>query len=338
MTERISKSAPANTARLKQKDKKITTIKEINAWVHKGNSDQSNRRTARNTGLLTENVTEERMLFAKQVELGRERYKFLTNHAYEKHKFIERQRRKQKRLYTSMIGPGKDLLFKKRSLTVHIPQVEEFSQSSGENDDDQNKDSKEGTDKATTSKDEVHLPNAFVTTPRRPKSMNRGIYLDSSKMANTRVEKLPLVSVKHDAETGPQTPKTRFVEKPNTPVNDRQGTPVTGRQASIANAVDMQNLATNLSLKWARKRKSIYARNKTYGEKFASSIDDPRYVALQESLIPLEQESRKLDDVSDIVRKHEILRRESKTLNSHNAKYNQQKFLAFLLQKELAIL
>lgn len=123
MTERISKSAPAHTARLKQKDKKITTIKEINAWVHKGNSDQSNRRTARNTGLLTENVTEERMLFAKQVELGRERYKFLANHTCEKHKFIERQRRKQKRLYTSMIGPGKDLLFRKRSLTVYIPQV-----------------------------------------------------------------------------------------------------------------------------------------------------------------------------------------------------------------------
>lgn len=76
-------------------------------------------------------------------------------------------------------------------------------------------------------------------------------------MANSRTEKLPLVSVKYDAETAPQTPKTRFAEKQNTPVNDRQGTPVTGRQASVANAVDMKNLATNVSLKWARKRKSI---------------------------------------------------------------------------------
>ena len=350
MNERKAKSAPAQSERRKPKDKKVTTIKEIHAWVHKGNNDQGNRRTARNTGLLTENVTEERMLFAKQLELGRERYKFLANHAYEKQKFIERQRRKEKRMQSSIVAPGKDLT-RKRSLTVRIPQVDELSQTSADSNEhipkiDLKKMPSAGDIEHTKvsveemylpkAVEEVHLPKTVTVTPRRPKSITKGIYLDSSKTANTKslnlvcnsTEKFPsVISGRNEINSVPQTPKS-VTSGPQT-------------SPAIATTVDVRCLATNvsfadqLSLSWVKRRRNN--RRIRYGEKFPSSVDDPRYVALSESLIPLEVDTQRLDDVSDIIKKHEILRRDSKTFKSVKSKVNHQKFLAFLLEKGLTI-
>lgn len=339
MSERKAKSAPAKGRRVKPKDKKVTTIKEINAWVHRGNSDQGNRKTARNTGLLTENVTEERLLFNKQLELGRERYKFLANHAYEKQKFLERQKRKQKRLNSSAMSEKESA--RKHSLTVRIPQVDELSNSSGEYDvfEDANG-RKMSTEEKERVMDELHLPQAV--TPRRSKTAYRGIYLDSSRTANSKAgglaEKLPAVSVKTEIDSVPMTPKTNVYEIPHDSVDGAKPTMVSCQPITpaVVTSVDMKTLASNLqSVENVRRRHKN--RRIRYGEKFPSSVDDPRYLALEESLIPLEMESDKLDDVSDIIKKHDILRRESKSFKAFNSKYSHQKFLAFLLQKELSI-
>lgn len=80
----MTKSAPAGRRNSKAKADKSSSMKEISQWINKGNNDQIQRKVARNVSSLTENVTEERMLYARQLELGRERYKFLSNHEYEK--------------------------------------------------------------------------------------------------------------------------------------------------------------------------------------------------------------------------------------------------------------
>ena len=339
MNERKSKSAPAQSGRSKQKDKKVTTIKEINAWVHKGNSDQGNRRTARNTGLLTENVTEERMLFAKQLELGRERYKFLASHAYEKHKFIERQKRKQKRMSASAVTKE---IARRRSLTIRIPQVDELSQTSeGSNDnipklDNQNVPVIGDSEQSVVTVQDIHLPKTVTINSNRPKSVTKGVYLDSSKSGNRKQlnlvtnspDKLPaVVNVKYDINT--------IIDTPKSTARGPQTAPAIATTVDVKSLANTVQFADQMSSKWTKKR-----RNSTrirYGERFPSSVDDPRYVALTETLVPLELRSKRLDDVSDIIKRHEILRRDSKTFKNAKTKVNHQKFLAFLLEKGLTI-
>ena len=352
ITNRNAKSAPSPGGRGKPQDKKVTTIRDIHSWVHKGNGDQGNRKTARNTGLLTENVTEERLLFNRQLELGRERYKFLANHAYEKQKFIERQKRKNKRRNSMVFAPGTDLS-RRRSLTVRIPQMDELSQSSGEV---EMFDAVDGgrlvlEDIENTTRDEVSLPKTAPAFSRRPTSSKQGVYLDSSRAANARlskvVERLPAVTVKYEVDNVPQAPKVAFNDKSNAlTLADLVGKPTVNNSQHISPAivstVDMKALATDLkttndaTVLWTGKRRNS-RKSIQYGEKFPSSIDDPRYVALHETLVPLEMQSKRLDDVSDIIKRHEILQRESKSFKSLNSKFSHQKFLAFLLQKELTI-
>ena len=350
MNERNAKSAPTPGGRAKPKDKKVTTIRDIHSWVHKGNSDQGSRKTARNTGLLTENVTEERLLFNRQLELGRERYKFLANHAYEKQKFIERQKRKNKRRNSTIFAAGTDLP-RRRSLTIRIPQMDELSQSSAEN---ENFDAVDGRkvvieEREKLARDEVYLPKTAPS--QRPTSSNKGVYLDSSRSANAKlsnvVERLPAVTVKYEVDYVPQAPRVAFHDRSNTPTLAEMGKTIVNNNTqhispAIVSTVDMKALATNLksaneaTLLWTGKRRNS-RRIIRYGETFPSSVDDPRYVALQETLVPLELESKRLDDVSDIIKRHEILQRESKSFKALNSKFSHQKFLAFLLKKELTI-
>ena len=356
ITNRNTKSAPTPSGRGKPKDKKVTTIRDIHSWVHKGNGDQANRKTARNTGLLTENVTEERLLFNRQLELGRERYKFLANHAYEKHKFIERQKRKNKRRNSTVLPPGTDLL-RRRSLTIRIPQMDELSQSSG---DIELCDAVDGgrlvlediENNTSTARDEVTLPKTVQAVSRRPTSSKQGFYINSSKAANAKVsrvaERLPAVTVKYDVDSAPQLPKVAFNDQMDTQiVTDIPGKSTMNNNGqhispAIVSNVDMKALATNLkttnetTVLWTGNRRNS-RKSIQYGTKFPSSVNDPRYVALHETLVPLEVHTKKLDDVSDIIKRHKILQIESKSFKSLNSKFSHQKFLAFLLQKELTI-
>lgn len=83
------RSAPPRMA-----SKQTNATKEIEAWIQKDNEYGPAHDVQRVSGKLSDNVTEERLLHAKLLELGKERYKFLVQNTYEKQMFLERQKRK----------------------------------------------------------------------------------------------------------------------------------------------------------------------------------------------------------------------------------------------------
>ena len=89
------KSAPARQTKMRFKwfSSKTNSLKEIDAWANGGDyrSPPLSHSTARVTGQLTDNVTEERMLQAKIRELSKERYKFIAQKDYDKKLFLEKQ-------------------------------------------------------------------------------------------------------------------------------------------------------------------------------------------------------------------------------------------------------
>ncbi|XP_067672429.1 uncharacterized protein [Haliotis asinina] len=88
------KSAPP---RIKSKfmSNKSNAMKEMEAWVKKDADPLgANHEASRMSGQLVDNVTEERMLKSKLWDLSKERYKFLSQNAYEKKVFVDRMQRK----------------------------------------------------------------------------------------------------------------------------------------------------------------------------------------------------------------------------------------------------
>lgn len=74
--------------------KRTNAIKEIEAWIQNDNEHGMAHDVQRVSGKLSDNVTEQRLLRAKLLDLGKERYKFLVQSTYEKQMFIERQKKK----------------------------------------------------------------------------------------------------------------------------------------------------------------------------------------------------------------------------------------------------
>lgn len=87
MPTRPPKSAPSRIP-----SKRSHALKDIEDWVLSG-TDMT-REITRHAGQLAENVTEERLLRTKLMELGKERYKALAKHHYEKQAFADKQKRK----------------------------------------------------------------------------------------------------------------------------------------------------------------------------------------------------------------------------------------------------
>ncbi|XP_064630174.1 uncharacterized protein LOC135489031 [Lineus longissimus] len=86
--------ADSDSPRGKSKVLKPKSIasKEIESWA----KSKTDRRIdfARQSGQLSDNVTEQRMLQSKIMELSKERYKFMSQNAYERKVFLDRQQRK----------------------------------------------------------------------------------------------------------------------------------------------------------------------------------------------------------------------------------------------------
>lgn len=83
------RSAPAG----RTKGKKATATKDIEEWVHSG-KDQDVDTSRIHSGQLTENVTEERLLRSRLMELGKERFKILSKCDHEIQAFKDKQNRK----------------------------------------------------------------------------------------------------------------------------------------------------------------------------------------------------------------------------------------------------
>ena len=410
----MSKSAPANGRRESTTEiKKSSTIKDINNWINKDNSDPLKRSTARHVSQLTENVTEERMLYARQLELGRERYKFLVSHEYEKQKFVERQTGKEKMMKKYMASARK-IIEKaynerpnKKTLTVRIPQVEYMSQSSTPVQEDQaerldsrtskasTRSLKKGTDCGTgmprlesrpgsrlvgksdteRSKSRTRGRVSVVQTQRTPKEITFVDYSRPDSRATVKnVKDTPKVSKPCNELTGMEANGVYL----NTSANEQEDDETEkrdrdGRLPLVVSHCNRRNFNNerNVSRLSARSRSStcnkhnkqtfdtrpvcdklsrtlasltepitpMWNKKKEYkfGEKFGSSITDPRYVALQNTLQPADLPLPTTAEIKDIISKNYVLRTSSRCESAANAKFTHAKFIALILQKELSV-
>lgn len=96
-------SAPAHGLQMQDQSRKMkfarirsNATKTIEEWAREGRSSaQPEVSIGRKSGTqLSDNVTEERMLQARLMELSKERYKFIHQIQYEKKMFLDRQQRK----------------------------------------------------------------------------------------------------------------------------------------------------------------------------------------------------------------------------------------------------
>lgn len=84
-----AKSAPPG----RSKSKKTTAIKEIEEWVFSG-KEHEQEASRLHSGQLAENITEERLLRSHMLELGKERFKMLSQHEHDIQTFKDKQKRK----------------------------------------------------------------------------------------------------------------------------------------------------------------------------------------------------------------------------------------------------
>lgn len=98
----------SSSSRLKAKKKH--TMKDIEEWMTKDLTLDLNQGNTRMSGKNDDTVTEVRMLKARLIDLGVERYKFLSQFSHEKQKFLENRKRKEVsaknvRSYSTMSEP-----------------------------------------------------------------------------------------------------------------------------------------------------------------------------------------------------------------------------------------
>lgn len=73
---------------------KDSASRQIQAWARGGDYEGDSRDLGRHSGQLSDNITEQRVLQTRLLDLGRERYKAITEREYQKNRFIDRQQQK----------------------------------------------------------------------------------------------------------------------------------------------------------------------------------------------------------------------------------------------------
>lgn len=73
---------------------KDSASRQIQAWARGGDYENDSRDLGRHAGQLSDNITEQRVLQTRLLDLGRERYKAMTEREYQKNRFIDRQQQK----------------------------------------------------------------------------------------------------------------------------------------------------------------------------------------------------------------------------------------------------
>ena len=84
-----------------------STKKEIESWAKEGQEGVT-LDCCRTTGILMDNVTEQRMLNTKLWDLSKERYRFLSQNAFDKKMFLEKQAKKSTVLKGMLEGLNTD--------------------------------------------------------------------------------------------------------------------------------------------------------------------------------------------------------------------------------------
>lgn len=293
---------PASSAtRLKAKKKHV--MKDIEEWMVKDLTLDLNQGNTRMSGKNDDTVTEVRMLKARLIDLGVERYKFLSQFSHEKQKFLENRKRKDAsaknlRSYSTMSEP----------IMTYVRPGTTSSRQSGN----------ERSDAAST----VSRKTDFIS----PKE-----YVQNNTQPNTRRPMPP-----HRAKTVqfiPQTLQNKHRSRDSRTVVSEPARLGISRENTIASSVysttnSVSSFRRDEDAPWSRRN-----RLSKYGGKCPSVTGDPRYALLEGALSSTYDKHIKTN-VTDIVDRIESLRKPPKNAKEAKPKW-EEKIFAFM--KEVGI-
>ena len=292
MHPRPPKSAPGRI-----QSKRSHALKDIEDWVLSG-TDMT-REITRHAGQLAENVTEERLLRTKLMELGKERYKSLAKHHYEKQAFAEKQRRKfaiirRNRITTQSLNDAHSILTK--------------------------------TDKPS----EYNYHKSYAIRPKtvqfeqnmvEQNALNTGDYI-STGVYEDRPNTVPTLSEFEDQADD-------FDTSTSLGVYNQWSRPSTAATSGFTRSLG--SASSDSSKSWVKDRKTT----NRYGSKFAGLTHEPRYAKLEEALSQPYTSKTKLD-VKTIVQKIESLHTPGKTGSKEAKQTLERKIKGFMHEAGIA--
>ena len=285
---------PPKSAPVKNFSKRSHALKDIEDWVLSG-TDMS-REITRHAGQLAENVTEERLLRTKLMELGKERYKSLAKHHYERQAFAEKQRRKFA------------LLRRNRVTTVSL--------------NDLNKNSYAHSILTKTDKpSEFNFNKSYIIRPKtvqfeqNRENITTGDYI-STGACDDRPNTVPTF-----CEFGDST--EAFDHSTSLGIYSEWSRPSTAATSGLGRSVG--SASSNSAKSWVKERKTT----NSYGNKFSGLTREPRYAKLEEALSQTYSSKTKLD-VKTIVQKIESLHTPGKTGSKEAKRTLERKIRGFM--------
>ncbi|XP_013382361.1 uncharacterized protein LOC106153103 [Lingula anatina] len=96
--------------------RKGNAVREIQDWA----SDGTAPGFSRHSGQLSDNVTEERMLKSKIMDLSKERYKYMTQSVYDMKQFLDKQKKKSRILQDLLKNIEVDSSSRRKSWPVQL--------------------------------------------------------------------------------------------------------------------------------------------------------------------------------------------------------------------------
>ncbi|XP_059166118.1 uncharacterized protein LOC131948551 [Physella acuta] len=278
---------------------RTSAMKEIQAWVRKDTNFTPDM--VRASGLMSENVTEERMLKSKLLELSKERYKFIMQNKYEQMVFQERQRRKAelRRVVSASVDGEKRYTVSSRSNATRTnpsrntenvqakpPAVAAYE-----------KRIKSHSVLSENTGTIVEAPTVKVTIDRSPPEVG----FQTNPPQETRAQANPSPEARHHSYRYNSRQLSQSVE------SDRR-TSTTSQAPTLMSGADSKRPSTSDLPTWIRAKKVP----SKYGERITSRTSDPRYAMLEQRLCPVVQ-GRPECDVASLVASSEALHAHPKT-------------------------
>ncbi|XP_061196122.1 uncharacterized protein LOC133204411 [Saccostrea echinata] len=293
---------PTNSAsRLKAKKKHV--MKDIEEWMVKDLTLDLNQGNTRMSGKNDDTVTEVRMLKARLIDLGVERYKFLSHFSHEKQKFLENRKRKEAgaknlRSYSTMSEP---------IMSYGRPSTTSSRQSGNERSD---------VASVVSKKTEYRSPKEFVHNNTQ-QNLHRPLPPHRAKTVQFFPQALDNKQRSRDSRTVVSEPPRLGISRENT---------IASSVYSAANSVSSFKRDEDTS--WSRRNKLS-----KYGGKCPSVTGDPRYAFLERALSSKYDKHIKTN-VTDIVNSIESLHKPPKNAKEAKPKW-EEKIQAFM--KEVGI-
>ena len=286
--------------------KKKHVMKDIEEWATQNLTVDLNHGNTRMSGKNDDTVTEFRMLKTRLLDLGVERYKFLTHYSHEKQKMMDLKKKKQQtmkniRSYTSMSEPGRWRPSTSSSRPSTMERASEFESTSG---------SRYGQPEQVLdpSRYPTHRNNNFRQNddPRRNQPLTRG----------KTVQFIPTGLIRDDRDNRTVVSEPQMMSTPR--YRGQSQTMVIKDNVSVVSFRPRSGMTDDDSRSWTSRRSRVSSK---YGGRIPSVTGDTRYAMLERALSSNYEKRTKTLPVHEIVRNIESLHKPPKNVKENKPKW-----------------